>query len=197
MQHSLRRARSHCGTSTAIGLQTSWALDRTIEAIERSRLSRFTGVGYTPMATRRVMRSVLHNFLGTFTSRNSDHRGYWLFGPLLPGLEWLTVDLLGDPSDGEVATEVVRRVAIRRFSEQMLKLGLDRSCVRKAELVLTRDSQLVPGCHGDFESLGHEVSFAARVVMDNNHVYERHQSAFVAAHDPSKERRRDPTYWDV
>ncbi len=28
------------------------------------------------------MKGVLHNFLGTLTSRYSDHRGYWLFGPL-------------------------------------------------------------------------------------------------------------------
>lgn len=35
------------------------------------------------MARRRVIKSVLHNFLGTYISRYSDFRGYWLFGFLV------------------------------------------------------------------------------------------------------------------
>jgi hypothetical protein len=136
------------------------------------------------MATRRVMRSVLHNFLGTLTSRHSDYQGYWLFGQLPANVEALEVNLLDDPPDGEALVQVVERVAIRRFSEQLLKARLDRSFVCEATLLLTRDQEPVLGWHGELQSLGHDLDFKVRVRMDSNRVLEDRQVAFAAPHDP-------------
>ncbi len=35
---------------------------------------------------RRIIKAVLDNFLGTYTSRYSDFHGYWLFGFLVKDL---------------------------------------------------------------------------------------------------------------
>lgn len=141
------------------------------------------------------MKSVLHNFLGTFTSRYSDHRGYWLLGQLPQDLERFSVDLLGDPPDGHAAIKVAQRLAIRRFAEQVLKSGLDQAVVREALLELTRDSMPVLGRQGEFEARGRSMGFLARVVTDDGRAFEEQQAVFVAAHDPSKERRRNPVDW--
>lgn len=147
------------------------------------------------MATRRVMRSVLHNFLGTLTSRHSDYQGYWLFGQLPANVEALEVNLLGDPPDGEALVQVVERVAIRRFLEQLFRARLDRAFVCEATLLLTRDPEPVLGWHGELQAVGHALEFVVRVRMDNDRVLEARQSAFAAPHDPRKERRRAPEHW--
>jgi hypothetical protein len=136
------------------------------------------------------MKSVLHNFVGTFTSRNSDHLGYWLFGQLPLSIARLGVDLLGSPPVGDALPDVVERLAIRRFAEQLLVSGLERSVVREAALRLTRESTPVFGRYGGFEARGHTMTFLARVVMEGGTVVEHQRSAFLAAHDPTRERRR-------
>lgn len=147
-----------------------------------------------PVASRRVLKSVLHNFLGTFSSRYSDHRGYWLFGQLPADLDRWVVDLRGDPPEGEAPLEVARRLAIRRFKEQLDKAGLDRSVVREAALSWARDEPAL-GWQGEFEARGHRVEFHVRVVTDRGSIIERRQLSFVAVHDPSRERRRLPVDW--
>lgn len=52
------------------------------------------------MPTQRAIRGVLGNFLGTYTSRYSEHDGYWLFGLVVAELGELEVNLLADPDDG-------------------------------------------------------------------------------------------------
>ena len=146
------------------------------------------------MASRRVLKSVLHNFLGTFASRYSDHRGYWLFGQLPADLDRWVVDLRGDSPEGEAPVEVARRLAIRRFTEQLGKVGLDMSVVREAALSLTRVAPAV-GWQGEQEAGGHRVELQVRVVTDRGGNIERRQSIFVAVHDPSRERRRLPVDW--
>ena len=47
------------------------------------------------MASRRVIKGVLGNFLGTYVSRYSDYDGYWLFGFLVGDLGELRINLLG------------------------------------------------------------------------------------------------------
>ena len=102
---------------------------------------------------------------------------------------------MGDPPDGDAPVAVAQRLAIRRFAEQMRKAGVDLSVVREAVLWWTRDSEPVLGRQGDYESVGHNVEFTVRVVMDVGRTIERRHSAFVAAHDPSRERRRLPVDW--
>ncbi len=137
---------------------------------------------------------MLHNFLGTFASRYSDHRGYWLFGQLPAALDRWVVDLRGDPPEGEAPVEFARRLAIRRFKEQLGKAGLDMSVVREAALSWIRDEPAV-GWQGEHEARGHRVELQVRVVTDKGGIVERRQSSFVAVHDPSRERRRLPVDW--
>ena len=43
---------------------------------------------------RRIIKGVLHNFIGTYTSRYSDYDGYWLFGMVVRDVAELRIDLL-------------------------------------------------------------------------------------------------------
>ncbi len=72
------------------------------------------------MATRRTMRGVLGNFLGTYTSRYSDFDGYWLFGFLVSDLGEFRIDLLA-PNPGEPNTPlaVAVQLAAAKFDDQM------------------------------------------------------------------------------
>ncbi len=106
-----------------------------------------------------------------------------------------SADLLRDPPDGDAVIQVTQRLAVRRFAEQVLKSGLDQSVVREAVLELTRDSKPVRGQQGGFRARGRNMNFLVRVVMDTGRVFEEQQTVFVAAHDPSKERRRNPVDW--
>ena len=147
------------------------------------------------MPTRRVVKSVLHNFLGTYTSRNSDYRGYWLFGQLPPDRPEWTVDLLGSAPEGDAPMDVARRLAIRRFAEQLSKSGRTLNSVREATLQVASGPKVVEGQQGDSIAEGHVVRYNARVVMGNRRVYEDERKVFVARHDPGKEMRRNEDDW--
>ena len=140
------------------------------------------------MTSRRPLKSVLHNFLGTYLSRNSDHGGYWLFGQLPADLVRWAVDLREDPPEGAAPLEVARRLAILRFREQLGKAGLDMSVVREAALSWRRDEPAL-GRQGEHKVQGHRIEVHIRVVTDRGRVLEKQQSIFVAVHDPGKERR--------
>jgi hypothetical protein len=142
------------------------------------------------MTTRRAMRSVLRGFLGAYTSRYSDHRGYWLHGQLPSNLLAWSVDLMGAAPSSDDLTEAARGLATRRFAEQLHKAGLTFDVVREATLHIERLPDRVRGWQGEFRSDGHLVRFTARSVMDNGRIYQDELAIFVAPHDPAKERRR-------
>jgi hypothetical protein len=133
--------------------------------------------------TRRVLRGVLWNFLGTFTSRYSDHRGYWLFGFLVVDFETLDFDLLADPL-GQRLSDATHRLAVDRFMEQLAKAGLDRSNVADARLRIVRGHQTTRRQHE-----GWDVHFVALAVADSGRQFECRKTVFVAPHDPTFERR--------
>ena len=151
------------------------------------------------MTTRRVMKSVLMGFLGTYTSRYSDFGGYWLHGQLPMGLQHYHFDLMALAEANtftlgltikEKVREAARRLAIRRFSEQLEKSGLNVDVVREATLQIRMKPALVNGRQGDEFSQGHMVEFVADALMDNGRRYQKESIVFVAPHDPSKERQR-------
>jgi len=136
------------------------------------------------------MRSVLRGFLGTYISRYSDYRGYWLHGQLPSGLLECTIDLLGSAPVRDGPTEAARHLAVRRFAEQLHKSGLTLEVVREATLQIARVAEVIKGRQGDFVADGHMVRFSARSVMDDGRVYQDECTVFVAPHDPEKETRR-------
>lgn len=143
------------------------------------------------MARRRVLKSVLANFLGTYSSRYSDYDGYWLFGFLVDDLaNQLKIDLVTQcETYPNSACEAAFRYARLRFAEQCVKAGIVPSQIREAWLWMTR----LPGsvqvsvngrpCHG------YRIRFTAAAVTDFGRRYEREQTAFVAPHNPAFEYR--------
>ena len=59
------------------------------------------------MPTRRVIKSVLRNLLGTLTSRYSDWHGYWLLGFVVKDLE--PIESMTLPHALGVSTQRLRR----------------------------------------------------------------------------------------
>lgn len=143
------------------------------------------------MARRRRITSVLHNFLGTYTSRYSDYDGYWLFGMVVSHIDALDIDLLhgADTSLGTSPDAVVIRLAGERFAEQVEKAGLSVSCVREARLSITKSAVVKNGPVNGHVCAGHDVRFAARATSDLGRTYERAISVFVAPHNPRVEVR--------
>jgi nicotinamidase-related amidase len=140
------------------------------------------------MPTRRVLRGVLDGFLGTYTSRYSAYRGFWLFGFLVEKLDSLEIDLLA--ADGIATDHPVRKtardVAANRFADQLRKSGLKLSNVRNARLTMQRlpDDGSIPGHH--FRG-GYNIRFLAKVTADTGRQFERERIVFVAPHDPQRE----------
>jgi hypothetical protein len=98
------------------------------------------------MATRRVIRSVLGNFLGAYTSRYTDYRGYWLFGFLVSDLGELEFNLLSPGTSGpETARVTAEKLAATKFEDQVRKAGLRPSQVREARLRIKRSPEVARG----------------------------------------------------
>jgi len=142
------------------------------------------------MATRRVIKGVLGNFLGTYVSRYSDYEGYLLFGFLVGSLGELRINLLGQPvSDPDTPRGVAVLSAVGKFAEQRQKAGLDPSQVRAAWLTIRR----LPGM--DWDSInghscaGFKLRFETAAIMDDGKEYQRERVVFIAPHDSNVELR--------
>ncbi len=79
------------------------------------------------------MQSVLEGILGTFTSRYSGLRGYWFHGQLPFHTVELDIDLMATPPSENTPEAAARRIAVRRFEEQLAKSGLDVAVVCLAD----------------------------------------------------------------
>src|SRR5688572_18734716 len=114
------------------------------------------------MATRRAIRGVLGNFLGTYTSRYSDYGGYWLFGFLVADLGELRIDLLAPPpGESDAPLGVAARSAAAKFADQLRHAGLARSQVREAWLTIRKLPGPAVGAVNGVPCGGHNVRFSA------------------------------------
>ena len=143
------------------------------------------------MASRRIIKGVLHNFLGTFTSRYSDFDGYWVFGFLVGSMDDVRIDLLVASADSADATPsaFARRLATQKFAEQIAKAGLPSSWFREARLDISKSSESRLGFVNGRSSSGYDMRFLAHAVTDLGMVYDCTASIFVAPHDPNAESR--------
>ena len=143
------------------------------------------------MASRRVTPGVLHNFLGTFTSRYSDFAGYWVFGFLVATMDTVRIDLLADVAESADSSPsgFARRRAAQKFSEQITKAGLSSARIREAYLDISKSAESTRGFFNGRSSSGYDVRFQAHVVTDLGRAYDSTASPFVAPHDPKMELR--------
>jgi hypothetical protein len=143
------------------------------------------------MVTRRVIRGVLGNFLGTYMSRYSDYNGYWLFGYLVGALGTLRIDLLAPAmTDSASPSSVAGRLAGERFADQARKASLARSQIREAWLLIQRQPGSIMGSVNSHPCSGYKVSFSAGAVMEDGRRYGCERVVFIAEHNPAHELRR-------
>ncbi len=143
------------------------------------------------MERRRNINGMLHNFLGTYTSRYSDFDGYWLFGFLVDNIRELYIDLIEVRSECNDTTPMItaKQLAVTKFSKQVEKAGLPNSCIREAHLKITKSPELIDGFVNGWLSSGYQVKFVVEAVTDLGKTYESTLSLFVAPHNPKVERR--------
>jgi len=143
------------------------------------------------MPHRKDIKGVLHNFLGTYTSRYADFDGYWLWGLLVEELKELHIDLLQSDSPASTsASTYAISLAVVKFSEQIEKAGFDFLVIRKANLVITRSkttrTDLQAGQTG-LARTGYDLRFETTVEFNDRKAYKNVLSLFVAPHDPKVE----------
>ena len=140
------------------------------------------------MPPARALRSVAHNFLGTFMSRYTDFDGYWLFGFIVERVPKATIDLLDQAdADSSDPVAVFRAAAQSKFQEQLAKAGFGRDRLSGAELRWLRsDLEMVPSVWGPRP--GYKVT-AEVLVGTVRRQFSRVASEFILAHNPDLERR--------
>ena len=141
------------------------------------------------MPRRRIIKGILHSFLGTYTSRYSNYDGYWLFGFLVEDMEHVRIDLLGAAGKGAegTPTTTARCLAVSKFAEQMEKAGFSMSCFQEACLDITKSADSREGIVNGHVCSGHDVRFVATAITDHGRTFESGVSVFVAPHDPTIE----------
>jgi hypothetical protein len=141
------------------------------------------------MPHRRDLKGVVHNFLGTYTSRYSDHEGWWIFGLAEAQLGNAQVDLLGSVDRADEPLSAATQMAQAKFAEQLSKAKIPSSFLREAHLSVTRAPELSRGQVNGRWCDGHTFTFVVQVVSDRGKTFEDKASIFVAPHDATIERR--------
>jgi hypothetical protein len=134
----------------------------------------------------RTLRSVVPNYLSTFTSRYRDRDGWWLFGLAESSLDGLVVDLLSDAPHPVSPCKQVEHDAIYHFADQMRKHDVSPELLVKATLQCRR-GDAGRRMAGDYLRDGHAFTFTACVRTSNGHEIERNRRLFVSPHDPRLE----------
>jgi hypothetical protein len=144
------------------------------------------------MTSQRIMKSVLHNFLESYTSRNSDYDGFWVFGFMVETMQSTNVDLIGARSDyraGLAPETFAVRLATTKFREQLSKSRLTLSGTREARLEIRKLRGDRSGFVNGMECLGWDVLFRVEAAMDSGETYRCEKSMFIAPHNSRVERR--------
>lgn len=149
------------------------------------------------MSVRRVIRSVLWNFLGAYTSRYSDFDGYWLFGFLVGTGEPREFDLLASQVEPNRPEETAAFLAQVKFADQLRKAGISASEIRTALLRMSRSPDQVrrriytirPFPPNELERDCYTVTCRVEVTLHDETVFAVERAVFVAPHDPLVEYR--------
>jgi hypothetical protein len=137
------------------------------------------------------MKSVLHNFLGTFTSRYSDYNGYWLMGFPVSERQPLEIDLLDNgaaPDNTPVAS--ARAIAGSKFRDQLTKHGLAVNCLTGARVSIEIPPDEIDGQVDSHLCRGRAMTLRAEATVEGGRRFESRRTVFVAQHNPLFEHRR-------
>jgi hypothetical protein len=141
------------------------------------------------MAARRVIKSVLWNFLGTYVSRYSDYGGFWLFG-FLTDIDELRFNVLGPTaSDPDSPMGVATQLATEKFKQQCEKAGIAPSQICESWLAISKLPGAVRGPVNGRPSDGYNIKFTAEAVTDLGRRYKKERTVFVAPHNAAIEIR--------
>jgi hypothetical protein len=143
------------------------------------------------VASRRAIQSLLHNFIGTYVSRYSASRGYWLFGMLVNELSGMRIDLLAPEVSATQSPPMLMAVQLARtkFQEQAKKAHISLSHIKEAHLIVARSDSPASGTVNGRTVSGHEYTFLARAISDLEDGYQYETRVFIAPHDPNVERQ--------
>lgn len=136
------------------------------------------------MARHKTINAILHNFLGTFTSRHSDYNGYWLFGFLVAEGLPLTIDLLIPHPAGTIPTKVAGRIAETKFRERVIRHGMEIGRLERASIQIEKLPNPVSGQVNSHICAGSMVRCRAVAGLNNYPPHTCSQTMFVAPHNP-------------
>ena len=151
------------------------------------------------MTTRRVLRGVVNDLTISFVGRSNDLDGYWALGQLRTfadrqAIREITFDLID--AVAKSSTHLTNRVAVGYagwLRKRLVKVGLPRERLRRADLIVTFDAY-------DGQSPPPQITrgnpFMCSVILvdDNARQYQRVLSSWCGPHDPSREWRRAPEH---
>lgn len=139
--------------------------------------------------TLRAIKSVLHNFLGTFTSRYTEYNRYSFWGFVLPYLDSCEIDLLKKNRhySENVLLDEFSDLACKIFLEQLRKHKIEMHELLKANLTFIILAPLFE--HGINNPLpqGSTLKVLAEVQTIYYKIYCRTISITVWKHDPAIE----------
>lgn len=142
------------------------------------------------MASRRVLRGIVGNFLGTYISRYTDHEGYWLFGFIIADLGEWQIDMLA-PIDKSFRPpfDAAAQIAVSKFKDQVQKAGLAFNLIKDARLTIRRLIGSSNCCVNGRPKIGYNLKFAVRATLDNGLAYDHELTITVAPHDRNIEHQ--------
>lgn len=137
----------------------------------------------------RALKSVLHNFLGSFTSRYTDYNGYSFWGFVLPYLDFYEIDLLKRNKNytENILLNEFSDLANRIFLDQLGKHRIETYEILKAKLIFTIvDSSQTIDVNGYLTNAS-TIKVYAEAQTGLYRIYDKTMYITVAKHNPEIE----------
>ena len=142
------------------------------------------------MASTRVLKGAVHNFLGTYTSRYTDFEGYWLFGLIVVDLDEFRIDLLAPfVNSNNAVYDAAVQIAVARFNDQVQKAGVAYAQIRDAFLIIQRLTGTSMCCVNGHPRTGSNLKFSVVATIADGTQYSHQITVVVAPHDSEIEQQ--------
>ncbi|MDR3406547.1 MAG: hypothetical protein P4L99_28945 [Chthoniobacter sp.] len=136
------------------------------------------------MKNVKAIKGALNNFVATYTSRNADYDGYWLFGLLVEDLTELKFDLLKEAKDlpHPTPSQFAEILAAKQFRHQMQSAGVSVARITEALLEITKSSDATSVMIGDRAYTSHLIHVCAQAKSNHGRLFKAETSVFAAPH---------------